>query len=231
MIVHIFYRHYNVSGQDGKHRPEWFTYEKSFTNLLQTIQDEKVNLHVVYDGDVKDNFINKYRDRFTLHQIDAGSDKESFFSTVRYANSINIADTDLIYFLENDYMHVPGWVEKVKHLFQTYSNLNYVSLYDHQDKYILPMYGDLVSKVFISHTHHWRTTPSTCGSFIITGKLLREDCDILGTMEGDHNKFLYLNKARGRFVCTPIPGLSTHCMRGLESPTINWEAISYENSY
>ena len=42
---------------------------------------------------------------------------------------------------------------------------------------------------------------------------------------GDHNKWIYLNETKNRFVLTPIPGLSTHCMEGLMSPTIEWDKI------
>jgi hypothetical protein len=87
------------------------------------------------------------------------------------------------------------------------------------------MYDDLVSKIFTTENHHWRTAPSTCGSFILTKELFDKDYDILSTMEGDHNKWLWLNEHRGRSVITPIPGLSTHCMNGLLSPTINWSQI------
>jgi hypothetical protein len=122
-------------------------------------------------------------------------------------------------------MHVHGWVEKLFELFSTYSGLDYVSLYDHNDKYFLPMYDTLVSKIITTNTHHWRTTPSTCGSFILTKQQFDRDFDILSTTEGDHNKWLWLNEFRSRFILTPIPGLSTHCMNGLLSPTINWETL------
>ena len=105
----------------------------------------------------------------------------------------------------------------------TYKLLHYVSLYDHNDKYFLPMYENLVSKLFVTENHHWRTTPSTCGSFIITRELLELDYDIHTLVIGDHNKFLQLAEERNRMVITPIPGLSTHCMEGLMSPTINWK--------
>jgi hypothetical protein len=42
---------------------------------------------------------------------------------------------------------------------------------------------------------------------------------------GDHNKFLQLAEERNRMVITPIPGLSTHCMEGLMSPTIKWDKL------
>ena len=225
MKIHIFYRHYNVSGTDNRSRPKWFNFEKCFVNLLKTIQNKNVELHVVFDGDINFNFIGKYQDKFTTHLIKAGNDQSSFFQTWEIAKSIPMEQTDLVYFIENDYLHLQGWDQKVTELFETYKLLHYVSLYDHNDKYFLPMYEDLVSKIFTTETHHWRTTPSTCGSFIITKQLFDLDYDINTSIVGDHNKFLQLAEERNRMVITPTPGLSTHCMEGLMSPTINWKDI------
>jgi hypothetical protein len=61
-------------------------------------------------------------------------------------------------------------------------------------------------------------------------KRLNEDFDILSTMRGDHNKWLWLNENRNRFVFTPLPGLSTHCMNSLLSPTIKWEEYDISNN-
>jgi hypothetical protein len=93
------------------------------------------------------------------------------------------------------------------------------------DKYSHPMYSELVSFIFLTESHHWRTTPSTCGSFIINTDLFLADLDVLSTVEGDHHKFLWLAENRNRTVITPIPGLSTHCMKHLLSPTINWNTL------
>jgi hypothetical protein len=223
MKLHIFYRHYNITGNDFKQRPDWFDYEACFRNLLDTINnDERVTLHVIMDGSIQDNWIKSYSDHFIAHEIQAGNDQASFLSTYSYANDI---DTDLYYFLENDYLHVHGWVDKVFELFSTYQGLDYVSLYDHNDKYFLSMYDDLVSKIFTTNSHHWRTTPSTCGTYIVTKKVFKEDFEVPFRIPGDHNKFLYLNQTKGRAVITPIPGLATHCMEGLLSPIINWKTL------
>lgn len=227
MKLRIFYRHYNIEKTDNRGRPFWFDYEKCFLNLLNTIEEkDNVELHLIMDGDVNKNFIGKYKDKYILHSIKGGSDYISFKKTYEIAKSIEAEDKDLYYFLENDYLHIEGWIDKVIELFNTYSNLNYVSLYDHNDKYFLPMYDDLVSKVFTSLTHHWRTTPSTCGTYIVNKKTFLEDFQVPFDMEGDHNKFLWLAEHKNRFVITPLPGLSTHCMEGLLSPTINWEKIN-----
>lgn len=220
--INIFYRHFNISGTDSR-RPKWFDYEKCFQNLLSTINPETEKLYVIYDTSKgTDNWIFKYSDKFKLVEIQAGDDMTSFFKTVEYVDMLNLPDNELIYFLENDYLHKWNWTTKVYELFNSFSGLNYVSLYDHLDKYVHPMYDDLVSKIFVTNMHHWRTTPSTCGSFIIDTNIFNLDKDILSTMRGDHNKFLWLNENRGRFVLTPIPSLSTHVMNDLLAPTINW---------
>jgi len=226
MKVHIYYRHYNITVSDGKNRPEWFNYEKCYHNLITSLQSksELFRINIVYDGS-SPNWI-KQTNHNQLIEINAGGDFKSFQQTCEIVkNDSLVEDGDLIYFLENDYMHTAGWLDDVISLFTTYQGLDYVSLYDHNDKYFLPMYDGLVSKVFTSPTHHWRSTPSTCGSFIMTKERFNEDYDILSTMEGDHNKFLWLNEHRNRSVITPIPGLSTHCMNGLLSPTIKWHTI------
>ena len=226
MKIHIFYRHYNTPDNGSNYRPKGFNYEKCFINLLDTIKNTNVELHVVFDGNIKSNFINKYKDEFILHEIKAGNDYKSAMQTYNLAYSIVKKNNDLIYFLENDYLHVKGWVEKVTELFSKYKLLHYISLYDHNDKYFLPMYENLVSKVFVTQNHHWRSTPSTCGSFIITRELLELDFNTHISTIGDHNKFIQLNKEKNRIVITPIPGLSTHCMEGLMSPVVNWEQIN-----
>lgn len=225
--LHIFYLHYNIEKSDGKNRPQWFDYEKCLKNLLKTIEGrEDVKLYIMMDGD-KNNFISNYN--LNIHYELLSSGRNNFLRTYKYAKLIALKENnekDLFYFLENDYLHVMGWVDKVFELFNTYSNLNYVSLYDHNDKYFLPMYDNLTSKIFTTPTHHWRTTPSTCGTYIIDKKTFLEDYDVPFQMAGDHNKFIWLNQTKSRSVVTPIPGLSTHCMESLMSPTIDWNSYN-----
>jgi len=228
MKIHIFYSHYEITGTDRKYRPHWFDYEKCFVNLLNTIEGKNVELHVVMDGKVENNWIKKYKDKYITHEIKGeGRPGCKMLQIAKSLLDDKTNNVDLMYFLENDYLHVDNWVEEIVTLFQTYpQGLNYVSLYDHNDKYFLSMYDNLVSKIFTTKTRHWRTTPSTCGSFVMSKKAFEDDYDVLSTMEGDHHKFLWLNEHKNRFVLTPIPGLSTHCMEELLSPTINWKEIN-----
>jgi hypothetical protein len=231
MKIHIFYSHYNITGSDNKNRPEWFDYEKCFINLLNTIRGKSnIKLHIMMDGKIDENWISKYKDYYTYTEFNGGGIIPVTKKMYETIHNYECDENDLIYILENDYLHMNGWPDKIIELYQTYGDgLSYISLYDHNDKYFLQAYDELASKIVTTNSHHWRTTPSTCGSYIVTKKIINEDYDDqtgVTTPIGDHHKWLYLNDSKGRFILSPIPGLSTHCMKGLLSPTIDWENIN-----
>ena len=227
MKIHIFYSHYNITGTDYKNRPQWFNYEKCFINLLETIKDKSnIKLNIGMDCTVEDNWIKKYKELYNTYEFIGGNIEIVTKSVYKIIKEYQCNNNDLIYILENDYLHIGGWDEKVIELYKTFNGLNYISLYDHNDKYFAPQYEDLVSKIITTNSHHWRTTPSTCGSYIVPKHIFDDDYEIQTTIIGDHNKHIYLNEYKGRFILTPLPGLSTHCMEGLMSPTIDWKQIN-----
>ena len=85
MKIHIFYRHYNSSDEksSGKgvyatgffkddtnetfvadFRPKEFSFEKCWINLLQTVEGrDDVDIHLIMDGDIKQSFMSKYKDK------------------------------------------------------------------------------------------------------------------------------------------------------------------------
>jgi hypothetical protein len=172
---------------------------------------------MLFDG--KNNIVHPRIDKIV--EFVGGSDQKSFNYAWEYARELNIENNDLVYFLENDYLHVTGWQDRVLEVFSTYDINGYVSLYDHLDKYT-EMYMDLVSQIYVTKSSHWRTVPSTCGSFIINKKILNEDYDVHVGYYGDHHKFIWLGENRSRLVLTPIPSLSTHCEIEWMSPIIDW---------
>lgn len=226
MKINIYYRH-TSNNRPNPYRPYWFNYENCFKNLLYTIEKyNNINLILALDGDINQDFTKNYQDKFTLFSTDYKSSLLSYRALLKYIKEQPMKPDELIYFLENDYLHVDGWVDEITNLFSTYSDLHYISLYDHNNKYFPEYVNDLTSRVYTTSTHHWRTTTSTCGSFIITRDIFDKDYDIWSEAVGDHPTFMYLNEHRNRFVMTPIPGLSTHCMEYLMSPTIDWEKIN-----
>ena len=224
-MIHVIYRHTSNASGFGKNRPAWFSYEKSLNNILSTIEGlDFVKFHLLYDG----VFTGK-DDRIHCHtNFNGGSDWNSYVYAWNYAKSLPLTDTDLIYFVENDYAFTPEWPYKVQELFNTYEGLDYVTPYDHPDFYNPNNYPGLMACVFVTKTHHWKTVPSSTGSIIVTKRILNEDFDIHTTTPSDRGRFEFLSASRGRNVLAPIPSLTTHCEVEWLAPIIDWETI-YKN--
>lgn len=221
-MLHILYRGTSNASGGSKGRPEGFSYDKCLENVLSTIKDNHdVIFHLLWDGKYEGNYsrIDK------IIEFEGGSDKNSFFYTWHYAKNLDLTENDLVYFLENDYLHVNDWYDKILDIFSTYDINGYVSLYDHLDKY-LPDYSDLTSQIYITKSSHWRTVPSTCGSFVVNKKTLDNDYDIHTSFYSDHDKFIWLGENRDRIILSPIPSLSTHCVEQFMAPIINWKQIN-----
>ena len=239
--LHVYYRHVHVkadkrSRDPNKARPEWFSHEACFRNLLQTIAADpnghRVTVTVMYDGpidDLRHDFMAHHvvaeNPRVRLQLIQAGSDINSFLITVSHAKRSEDPASDIVYFLENDYVHQYGWVSKVFELYASGLEFDIVSLYDHKDKYLLAMYQGLAATLHLSASHHWRSAPSTCGSFLLNKAALERDFDVICSGKVDYFIFSEIVGVRGRRLLTPIPGLSTHSMEGYLSPNVDWAAL------
>jgi hypothetical protein len=246
MDIHLYYRHVhsksNVNSRDpNKVRPSWFSHENCFRNLIDTITYDaacnKVKLNIVYDGTTEDlqndfvlNYISNPKININVFLIDAGSDLNSFVTTLQIAKTNECSEEDIIYLLENDYLHQYDWIEKAIKAFESKHKIDYVSLYDHYDKYIYEIYDSLLSKVYFIGQHHWRTSPSTCASFMCKKKTLMDDFQILTSGITDFYFFTKIVNEKNKNLITPIPGLSTHCMNGYTSPSVDWENISIKSN-
>lgn len=243
--IHVIYRHIPVhaerfSRDPYKSRPPWFSYQSCFHNLLSTIRSdprgEQVRVIILFDGELEDfmqDFSATYHANPSLQLgvqlVKGGSNGASFLIALDLLHKSTIPDTDIIYFLENDYLHQHGWVSKTLELFDSQHQVDIVSLYDHRDKYEFEMYSDLRSRICITATHHWRTVPSTCGTFLITKGEMMRDYDIWTSNLTDYILFPKLQEERGRVLLTPIPGLATHCMAGYLSPIIDWQTLAQQS--
>lgn len=231
--IRVFLRTcYHSPNQDlpNRSRPAWFDKEKCFWNIVKTYNQSLANVTVIYDEhfgkDNTDNYFH-YLNCFERININEGTEAGSFLKTMDYILSLGLPDETIIYFLEDDYLHLPNWCEA---LIEGLSlpGVDYISGLDHGDKY--RDYPDLVAKLFVSKSYHWRTTPSTTNTFACKLSTLRQDAEIHRKysenlkITQDHNKFVDLC-GRGRTLVTSIPGFSTHCVPGDLSPIIDWEKV------
>ena len=226
-MIRIFQRHCNFStNSEHKPRPKWFDREKIFDNFLKTFNDN-VKYVAVFDkgsGDINDHFISKKQ--VDTIEIEAGTEAKSFAQILKYVNNQNFNDEDIIYFVEDDYLHKPGWVDILLEGVNCIG-AEYFTLYDHPDKYYLPMYDSLQSKIIQSPSTYWRTTPSTTCTFACKFSTLKnrfsthlQYCE--GEYTRDHDMFTELWRI-GSNLISCMPGYSTHVETNMLSPYINWE--------
>lgn len=120
-------------------------------------------------------------------------------------------DGDVAYFCEDDYLHLGSSPDL---LAEGLTRSDYVTLYDHPDKYTKMYNGGEVSKVIRMPRSHWRETISTCMTFGARIKALREDMDVWrhytsSEIPKDHFIFTELHE-KGRNLLVPIPGVACH---------------------
>lgn len=213
----------STSLSGDKSRPQNFSKELVFKNLYET-KDDATNITVLFDGDHTGHWIKKYPVR--VIQSIGGNGDESFKSQIMYIKFANFSDNTIVYILEDDYLHRDGWPQILREGFgnlqPSFLKFDYITLYDHRDKYTYPMYNALVSKIGISDTIHWRTVPSTTNTFAMKYKTFIEDFDIhYSFLNSDHEKFLELGRNK-RLLGSCMPGYSTHCHKDYMSPCIDW---------
>jgi hypothetical protein len=121
-------------------------------------------------------------------------------------------DDDIIYNCEDDYLHLPKAPVLIE---EGIKRADYVTLYDHPDKYTRHYNLGEYSKVIKTPSSHWRFTISTCMTFAARVKTLKEDFDLWmkhteGHHPNDHFLFTDLSK-KGRRLTVAIPGAACHC--------------------
>lgn len=161
---------------------------------------------------------------------------------------LTFSENQAIYLLEDDYLHLP---DSTRALTEGLELADYVTLYDHPDKYQTfgsngggpnPYIEDNSehTRIWISENYHWKQTNSTTMTFCTRVKTLKEDWPfwLKFTSEGfpnDFGAFQFLqgigsweNRIFGgkRKLISCIPGLSTHTETAWLSPHQNWESYS-----
>lgn len=224
-MIHIINRHCKFSQISAtKERPKWFSRKKCFQNLLSTVGDNS-KIHILFDGDISGHFLENEK----VTKINAGSGSKSFRLAVEYSLD-NSSDEDIIYFVEDDYLHSKKFEPYLLDGLTINPN-GYISLYDHPDKYTDRMYENLKVGILTGSLCHWKQTPSTTDTFAIKKRTLAKHKDTIMKYSQDalgysldHERCLDL-WSKGVPLISPIPGISTHCEPKYLSPYTNWDLI------
>ncbi|HSX37507.1 MAG TPA: hypothetical protein VLE95_01615 [Chlamydiales bacterium] len=222
--MEVFSRHaFFSSVSHHKKRIAGFSHKKCYQNLLATFDFSRANLTFFFDaakGPLSNHFL---KDEKNVVQISEGTEAGAFLKLLDYVSHLNFHPETILYFVEDDYLHRSGWQQILEEGLEI---ADYVTLYDHKDKYFL--YPDLQSTIFLTPSCHWRSVPSTTNTFALRFKTLLRDLSIHRqfsldrAISADHQKFCFL-QAQNATLISSLPGWSTHAEPEFASPCIDWK--------
>ncbi len=221
----------------NKVKPEYINNENCLANATKEFDDSIWS--VIADNVSLDtnNMIQKYVTRDCILYTEKGNGAATF--NLALDEALTYDDDEIIYFIENDYLHKPGSQKIIKEAFEL--GASFVSLYDHPDKYIGPDKGGNPyceggaedTRVYLTDSCHWKITNSTTMTFAAKVSTLKRTEEILRkhtstTHPNDFSMFLELRE-KNELLVTSIPGYSTHGETAWLSPLNNWKKTSIWN--
>jgi len=216
----------------NKVKPKYTNNRNCLWNAVNVFKDADWSIIADNVSEKTDNMIQEYVSRDNIFYTEVGHGAGTF--NIALTEALGYDDNEIVYFIENDYLHRPNSLKLIEEGLEIG---DYVTLYDHPDKYIN---GDVggnpyitengeITRVLLTESVHWKITNSTTMTFAAKVKTLRQDESTLrhytsGSYPRDFDMFIDLH-SRGRQLLSSIPGYSTHGETAWLSPLTNWAKV------
>ena len=216
-----------------KEKPSYIGNESCLANATKVFKNASWSVIADNVSEPTENMIRKYVTENSINWVSVGHGAGTF--NLALDEALQSPDNEIIYFIENDYLHKPESQKILEEGFEL--GASFVSLYDHPDKYLPPSRGGNPyceggaedTRVYLTKSTHWKITNSTTMTFAAKVSTLKRVEPILrkytqGSYPEDFKMFLELRE-QGELLITPIPGYATHGETKWLSPLINWSLI------
>jgi hypothetical protein len=203
----------------NKVKPDYINNENCLKNFVKVFGNE--NILIIADNCCEDTIemIKKYVHPSKINQVSIGHGAGTF--NLALDEALKLDDDEIVYFIENDYIHILGSPEILEEGFDI--GASYMALYLHPDKFIPPSKGGnpevdqdggYTTKIYRGESQLFGMFNSTTMTFAAKVKTLKEDEAILrkytsGTHPNDFPMFLELRDKGSALLC-PLNTFSTH---------------------
>lgn len=217
-----------------KDKPDYINNRNCFRNALKTFPNAVWIIIADNCGERTINMlVNTLNEcnitNYKINQVRVGNGAASFNLALDYVLQLTDNDTrtvlnpmEIIYFLENDYLHLPGSESKLIDMFDNLEP-DFATLYCCPDKFITPQEGGnpnvewdggYLTKVYFCSNQWWCMADSTTMTFAARLRTIVKHEDILrkhtnGNHPWDYQMFMEL-RDNDASLLMPIPSLSTH---------------------
>jgi hypothetical protein len=216
----------------NKVKPKYINNRNCLWNAVNVFKD--ADWYIIADNvsEKTNNMLFQYIDNLdVIEHVSVGHGAGTF--NLALDKALTFDDNEIVYFCENDYLHKPD-SQKIIEEGLNEIGADFVSLYDHPDKYIdganpYVQGGGEMTRVMLSTSSHWKVTNSTTMTFAAKVKTLRKVENVLreytqGSYPRDFDMFISLYNS-AHYLVTPIPGYSTHGETAWLTPLIDWSKI------
>jgi hypothetical protein len=202
--------------------------EKTLIHIKKTINSSELDMEIInFDKRDYDNIINKQKNLQTFGNL--SSLLHSFELGKKMGN-------DLVFFLEDDYIHFEPMLEEMIASYERISSQTKKELFMCPADYPYLYMNNEKCNVLIGNKRHWRTIDKTLCTFMTSIELINKYWDNFYSTCLDRNEPFekYLNEIYKKELCiSPLKSLSVHMTNvnsnyGL-SPFINYKKLWDEN--
>ena len=181
------------------------------------------------DTDVIQKLLKSYGDEHRFVSIEKSGNGHSINAALQYGRTNNF---DLMYFCEDDYLHVPHAISSMLDFYQKQKTI--IHPVDDFDRYqeLYPSF------IFLGTYNYWRTVKHTTFTLMISRRILetywnlyvelaKRNMDSIGSGGEDDT----INKIYERETCaSPIPSLAAHISPTPPLPPfVNWQTVFDKN--
>ena len=202
--------------------------EKTLINIKKTINSSKLDMEIInFDKRDYDNIINKQKNLQTFSNL------SSLLHSFELGKKMG---KDLVFFLEDDYIHFEPMLEEMIASYERISSQTKKELFMCPADYPYLYMNNEKSNILIGNKRHWRTIDKTLCTFMTSIELINKYWDNFYSTCLDRNEPFekYLNEIYKKELCiSPLKSLSVHMTNvnsnyGL-SPFINYKKLWDEN--
>ena len=217
----------------NKIKPSYIGNEQCLANATKVFKDADWLVIADNVSEPTENMIRKYVAEDLTKWVSVGHGAGTF--NLALDEALTCDDNEIIYFIENDYLHKPNSDKIIEEGINLGSP--FVTLYDHPDKYLDPKDGGNPycdggaedTRVYLSDSCHWKITNATTMTFAAKVSTLKRTEPTLrkwtqGSYPEDFKMFLDL-RDQGELLISSIPGYSTHGETAWLTPLIDWSKI------
>jgi len=202
--------------------------EKTLIHIKKTINSSKLNMEIInFDKRDYDNIINKQKNLQTFGNL------SSLLHSFELGKKMG---KDLVFFLEDDYIHFEPMLEEMIASYERISSQTKKELFMCPADYPYLYMNNEKSNILIGNKRHWRTIDKTLCTFMTSIELINKYWDNFYSTCLDRNEPFekHLNEIYKKELCiSPLKSLSVHMTNvnsnyGL-SPFINYKKLWDEN--